>query len=313
MAEVPKEYNQYMQKSADYIKIYWEFHKDRLTSGKIPFAVNVDDVTQPFDLHKRVADFRNGGIAYPRNVVREYNQGVFLAMSNSLDVLKFALYRKFDPARVPDEEPHEDVPDFYLDASVYNLFVDISVNSLSYSRNTAIPNPTEGRVIEAGLRTGIDVPIQMRAVLGDEYMAKDSVTVSKIDLSYLQPAKTMTGMRSFLSFREPSFGLFHPDTRVNKELLVYMKRDKPVGCPASRIASLEIRDRLHENGKDGNMIMLPEFCDMMSASYGVLVEDWYRTLGRIDKSRFVTDEAEELLSGEVWDVIKARAAHRYEL
>jgi len=304
--EIPKELNHYLQKTADYIKVYWEFHKDRLAAGRIPFVLNHNNVLEPFNLDKRVEPFRNGGSVFSRNVVREYNQGVFLSMCNSLDALKYSLYQKFDPAKVSPHQPHEDMPDFYVGAYVYDLFLDISVNSISHSQVTGIHDPTEGRVIEAGLRTGIDMPVQMRAIMGEEFMAKDAVAVSKIDLEYLQPAKTMTGLTSFLSFREPSFSLFHPDTRINAELLKYMGKGKAAGCPASRMASLETRTYLNNNGRQGNVMMLPEFCNLMSTLYGLLVEDWYRKLSDEDKILYVDTKARELLSGEVWSVIKSR-------
>ncbi len=304
--EINHEYNSYIGKSADFIKVLWELHKDRLSAGSVSFAVDYQNEPAPFDLSKRVADFRNGGSTYPRNVVREYNQGVFLSIRSTLDLFRRSLYQKYDPKRVTEDGIVENISPLYLDPKIYDLYLDISIGSVIKSRNTAIQDPTEGRVIEAGLRTGVDIPVQMRAVMGEDFQPKDAVAVSKIDLSFLQPAKTMTGMRSFLSMREPSFALFHPDARINDELLRLMGRGSAVGCPASRIAGPEIRNYFDKAGKDGSSIMLAEFCSLLSLDYAESVEKWYRQLSLRDRELFVDEEAELLLSGEVWDVIKAR-------
>lgn len=273
---------EYHRLLTDVITIFWQFHKERVAEGKVPFAIELDVEHQQ----------RNS------SVLDRYSYAVTISLQKSWSRLLEGLAV---PGVVPDPKSAWRFKDEYVVRLID--YAEKLAETKTQVRDLIGHAPEFEQVVTAGVRTGTAVTSRLAAIFQEEFLPVKAVLVSRVSIDHVGEASVGLGILSDRFPRSPLVNYPLLDgSKLGldvKQLRAYGSGDA-LGCPAGRLASAETQAFLLERGVDvRRTTMLEDFAAMIGEHFETTIMAWYRGLTPEEQEQRVIGADNLILSGEV--------------
>ncbi len=297
---------QYYQDLADIIRIFWEFHKIRMSREEVYFAsISAEGNGQanprarlPF--HPQVEIESDGALGRKRkrDVIMDYSFAIELSLHTSwkqfLNIPNHQLPAEYDAIT---KNPY--LLSLLDRASTVGSFIStVDRDSGTFSLQD---------IVERGITTGVDASNQLASIFGEAFTPLTALVISKVRIRNTRTI--LEGIGVALNTGSPStHELLDPDSKtklVMKELRELGYGDT-LGCPASKRPSAECMAFLQkvlpaygvkETKLEGTM--LDEFAIYTAASYKKDIKDWYDRLSDEQRLEWIDSYTRARIEGKV--------------
>lgn len=299
---------EYYQTLADVIGIFWEFHKRRIQSGNIEFALTEHPETRklvPFNPLLKTDLWQKGGNLHPHKVLEDFSDAVLETHQGSWQQFLEGLGRDSIKGSLAEVEVPEGAKKFF-DPYIEGLIVRVEQLGTELSRVHFKEGFSISSLGNAGFNTGTMVTTQLIGLFGDEFRPLTAVLISKVRLEDVGLARKEVGLPAISlkgEFEIPlgDYSLLdNSPLGLNRDRLRELGLGDTLGCPAGMKISHETQEFLVSKGVSlSGKTMLEEFAGMMSEQFDRYLGFWYRGLTTLQRQTLIDPETERVLAGEV--------------
>jgi len=305
------EFREFYQDLADFIRIFWEVHKQRLSSGEIPFA-NMSLATSlaprfetytEFDMQRQIeisSKDLNPDEKHP--VIKYFADGVHSSIALSLLEL---LGLKDTPDSIKHIFPDPTYPLDKIKTIIDTITAFQGVNQGRPSQKT-ISNMVDD--ISGGMETGIHVSTHMAALsyaVPNLNSSRAALMISKISGDYLVEAQTDIGID--IIAKEGEFDSHYSlidsqaSNGLNMDLLRQFGYGRAIGCPASMKPSTECIEFLKTiPGVDEvSGTVTEELADIINEQFPHYVLSWFESLPQQQRELLIQPDHLAKLEGRI--------------
>lgn len=295
-------FQEYYQKLADVIGIFWVFHRERIARRNLPFSgtyefEGTNTIVKPLNLNRcpregRILNFWAEG-------VRDVFIGSWNQFLQRLDRYQFSVC-----IPIANEVP-DSVNVFFSEGN--QRYIGPLIQSAErlggeISQVALHDGYTVEAVVSAGINTGSEVTTQLKALFGPSSQESLPLMISKIHLDSVNQARRGIGITKTRVGSHEGNPLYYlvddSPLGIDREVLKSFGLGEAIGCPAGLPITQETRDFLTRLGFDPPRTMLGDFAIVLSSEFDRTVLAWYERLPEDERRRRIHPDELRLLSGE---------------
>ncbi len=297
---------EYYQTLADIIGVFWQFHKERIRTNNMHFAVitasHPDGRVQisPYDPAIRAlesfVDIGGKKLKLIQDFGNSIGRSLSLSWNQFLSELGFEHLSSPTQISIPIPESAKK----YLDSGYLGPLIE-SADRLSETfsrvRNDKIDNL--GKIVGSGIKTNEDVTPQLKAIFGEDFRASISLAISKIRIDNIFLARSEIGLGK--DNEKPNFQLVDGSSQGlnTSRMREFGIGGDTVGCPAGMRVSAATRSFLEEKGASVKTTMLGELIPMTSEQFDHYIGNWYRELSPWQRRSLIDRSSRLVLEGKL--------------
>lgn len=299
---------EYYRALADVISVFWQFHKERVTTGNLDFAVNDNAGRLERFNPQKMLELRmamNGPDKL--RIIEEFTSAAGFGVVGSWRQFLYGTNPRFWNIILLPTKPIPEASRRFMDG--YSSSLIDKVNKIAEDPTKNIPRkPYIFNLVTQGLNTGLDIATQLSAIFGTEFNPKIAIAISKTRFEDLKETNKAVGLerdKDGKCTENYSYDLIDGAERLglNKEGLKELGLGDVLGCPASMKVSDPTRRYLEGKGVQVVGTMLEDFTRMTSEKFEETVGKWYRGLSQ-ERRGFVHPEDRRILDGQVLEESK---------